>query len=66
MFKREALEEEGIPHAFDPYEPESSMDPFGMPTTFKLLVPQRFAEQAKALLLALDAAEPIYPEGLGI
>jgi len=66
MFKREALEEEGIPHAFDPYEPESSMDPFGMPTTFKLLVPQRFAEQAKALLLALDAAEPIYPEGLGM
>jgi len=66
MFKREALEEEGIPHAFDPYEPESSMDPFGMPITFKLLVPQRFAEKAKELLAALDSAEPIYPEGLGM
>ncbi len=65
-FKREALEQEGIPFAFDPYAPESSMDPFGMPTTFKLLVPQRFAEQARELLLALDAAEPIYPEGLGM
>jgi len=66
MFKREALEEEGIPYAFDPYEPESSMDPFGLPITFKLLVPQRFAEKAKDLLAALAQAEPIYPEGLGV
>ena len=66
MFKREVLEEEGIPYAFDPYEPDVSMDPFGMPTTFKLLVPQRFAEKAKNLLAALAEAEPIYPEGLGI
>ncbi len=64
MFKREALDEEGIPHAFDPYEPESSMDPFGLPTTFRLLVPQRFAEKATVLLAALAEAEPIYPEGL--
>jgi len=66
LFKREALEEEGIPYAFDPYDPQSSMDPFGMPTTFKLLVPQRFAEKATAFLAALDEAEPIYPEGLGM
>ncbi len=66
LFKREALEEEGIPYAFDPYDPESSMDPFGMPTTFKLLVPQRFAEKAQDLLAALAEAEPIYPEGLGM
>lgn len=65
-FKREVLEQEGIPFAYDPYEPDSSMDPFGMPVTFKLLVPQRFAEKATELLAALDAAEPIYPEGLGI
>jgi len=64
LFKREALDEAGIPHAFEPYEPDSSMDPFGMPITFKLLVPQRFAAQASELLVALDAAEPIYPEGL--
>lgn len=66
IFKREALEEEGIPHAFDPYEPDANMDPFGMPTTFKLMVPQRYAERARELLRALDAAEPIYPEGLGV
>lgn len=65
MFKREALEEAVIPYAFDPYEPDMSMDPFGMPTTFKLLVPQRFAEEAKALLAALDAAEPIFPKDFG-
>lgn len=64
MFKREALDEAGIPHAFDPYDPDSSMDPFGMPTTFRLLVPQRFAEKAQSLLAALELAEPIYPEGL--
>lgn len=66
LFKREALDEASIPHAFDPYEPESGMDPFGMPTSFKLLVPQRFAEEAKALLAALDSAEQIYPEGLEV
>ena len=66
IFKREALDEAGIPHAFDPYEPDASMDPFGMPVTFRLLVPQRFAEEAAALLAALDVAEPIYPEGLGM
>ena len=64
MFKREALDEAGIPYAFDPYEPEANMDPFGMPITFKLLVPQRFAEGAKELLLALESATPIFPEGL--
>jgi len=66
VFKREALEEEGIPYAFDPYEPDLSMDPFGLPITFKLLVPQRFAERAAVLLAALAEAEPIYPEGLGM
>lgn len=62
IFKREALEEAGIPHSFDPYEPTASMDPFGLPTSFKLLVPQRFAEQATELLVALDAAAPVFPE----
>lgn len=63
IFKREALDEAGIPFSFDPYEPTASMDPFGMPTSFKLLVPQRFVQQAAELLAALDAAAPVFPEG---
>jgi 2-amino-4-hydroxy-6-hydroxymethyldihydropteridine diphosphokinase len=61
QFQREALEEAGIPYAWDPYEPESSMDPFGMPTTFTLLVPTSDVARAAALLADLDAAE-IEPE----
>jgi len=65
QFHREALEEAGIPHAWDPFEPETSMDPFGMPTTFKLLVPDADAERARQLLADLDAAEQIFPSELG-
>ena len=61
--KREALEEAGIPFAFDPFEPEASMDPFGMPTSFKLLVPVADRQRAEELLAALMAAEPQFPEG---
>lgn len=61
QFQREVLEEAGIPHAWDPYEPESSMDPFGMPMTFRLLVPESDATRARELLAELENAELIYP-----
>lgn len=64
IFKREALEEARIPHSFDPYEPTTSMDPFGMPTSYKLLVPQRFAQEAIALLAELETAQQVFPEGM--
>lgn len=62
-FKAESLAEAGIPFAWDPYEPESGMDPFGMPTTFKLLVAEKDVERATKLFADLDAAAPEFPEG---
>lgn len=63
QLKRSVLEEAGIPFAFDPYEPGTDMDPFGMPTSFKLLVPADRADEAIDLLAAVEAAEPQMPEG---
>jgi hypothetical protein len=37
------------------------MDPFGMPATFKLLVPVGDVARASKLLADVDAAEPIFP-----
>ncbi len=64
QFQREALEEAGIPFAWDPFEPEANIDPFGLPMTFKLLVPVGDAARASQLLADLDAAEPIFPAEL--
>jgi 2-amino-4-hydroxy-6-hydroxymethyldihydropteridine diphosphokinase len=65
QLKKQVLEEEGIPYAFDPYEPGSDMDPFGLPTKFKLLVPADREQEAMLLLAAVEAAPPIYPDDLG-
>lgn len=59
--QREVLEDAGIPYAFDPYAPDEAMDPFGMPITFKLLVPQQYAEKAEKLIAEVMAAEPHFP-----
>lgn len=63
QIRAEALEQEGIPFAYDPYEPGTDMDPFGMPQPFSLLVPEEFAEQAKALMNALDTAPIVDSDG---
>jgi len=63
QFQREALDQAGIPYAWDPFEPESTMDPFGMPATFKLLVPAADVSRARQLLADLDSAEMIFPAG---
>lgn len=65
LLKREVLETEGIPFAYEPYEPGSDMDPFGLQMTFKLLVPVAYAESAKALLDQVEHAPIEYPEGAG-
>ena len=62
--QREVLEDAGIPYAFDPYEPDAAMDPFGMPVTFKILVPTEYAERAIALIAEVAAAEPQFPDDL--
>jgi len=62
---RQVLETEGIPFAFEPYEPGTDMDPFGMPQSFRLLVPESYAQQARDLLAAVDAAPIVFPEEFG-
>jgi len=62
--QREVLEDAGIPYAFDPYAPDEVTDPFGMPVTFRLLVPQQYAEKANKLISQVMAAEPEFPEEL--
>ena len=61
QLQREVIEEAGIPYAWDPFEPEATMDPFGMGATFKLLVPVPDLARASKLLADFDAAEPIFP-----
>jgi len=62
QFDRQVLETEGIPFAFEPFEPGMDMDPFGMSLSFKLLVPESHAQQARELLAAVHAAPPQFPE----
>ena len=61
MLKREILEEAQIPYTWDPYEPEATTDPFGMPTQFKLLVPLEYRDRAVALIEEVMAAKPQFP-----
>ncbi len=61
LLKQEVLESEDIPFAYTPYEPGTDMDPFGMQVTYQLLVPEEYAETAKALLALVKAAPPVYP-----
>jgi hypothetical protein len=63
-FQREVLKDSGIPYAFDPYPPDAVTDPWGMPITFKILVPARFADKANALITEAMAAEPQFPAEL--
>lgn len=62
--QRQVLQDAGIPFAFDPYEPETVMDPLGMPRTFRILVPADYAEQAKTLIAEVMSATPEFPEEL--
>jgi 2-amino-4-hydroxy-6-hydroxymethyldihydropteridine diphosphokinase len=62
--QREVLEDAGIAYAFDPYPPDEAMDPFGMPITYRILVPAQYAEKANTLIAEVMSAEPQFPEEL--
>lgn len=64
QLKREVLTDEGIPVAWDPYEPGADIDPFGMTVNFRLLVPAKDAERARELIAAVEAAPPQFPEDI--
>jgi 2-amino-4-hydroxy-6-hydroxymethyldihydropteridine diphosphokinase len=61
MLIREILEQADIPFRWDPYEPETTTDPFGLPTQFKILVPEADRDKALALIAEVLAAEPQFP-----
>jgi len=61
MLVREILEQADIPFRWDPYEPEATSDPFGLPTQFRILVPEGYRDQALELIAAVMAAEPQFP-----
>jgi 2-amino-4-hydroxy-6-hydroxymethyldihydropteridine diphosphokinase len=61
MLIREILEQAEIPYRWDPYEPEATTDPFGLPMEFKILVPEANRSQALELIAAVMAAEPQFP-----
>jgi len=61
MLVKEILEQAEIPYRWDPYEPELTTDPFGLPTSFSLLVPEGYGEQAAELIAEVMAAEPQFP-----
>lgn len=58
-FKREVLEEEGIPFAFEPFAPGTDVDMLGRPQVISLVVPVDFYDRAAALLEAVEDAETI-------
>ena len=63
QFARDALEQEGIPFAFEPFEPGLDIDVLGRPRTFSLAVPAAHAGKAQELLEALEAAAVETPGG---
>lgn len=58
QLKRQVLEQEGIPYAFEPFEPGLDIDVLGRPRTFRLVVPAEYAANAIALLEQIDEARP--------
>jgi 2-amino-4-hydroxy-6-hydroxymethyldihydropteridine diphosphokinase len=61
QFKRDVLDGEGIPYVFEPFEPGTDMDPFGMPIVYKLLVPAERVDESMRLFAELDSAVPEDP-----
>jgi hypothetical protein len=57
--KAEVLRDEGIPVAWEPYEPGLDIDPFGAMIIFRIMVPVAEEERAKTLLAALADSVPI-------
>lgn len=61
QLKATALREAGIPVGFDPYEPGAEVDPFVQRSTFRLLVPMEFAQQAADIAQMVGDAPPDIP-----
>ncbi len=62
MLKRQVLAQEGIPHAFEPFEPGLTVDFLGRPEVFRLVVPEEFAQRAVKLLDEIEDASELAEE----
>lgn len=58
-FKREVLEEEGIPYAFEPFAPGTEIDLLGRQQVINLVVPIDYYGRASAILEAVEDAPMI-------
>lgn len=50
------LAQEGIPAAWDPFDPRLASDPYGFPRQFNLMVPESMAHRARELIAEVLAA----------
>ncbi len=62
MYQASLLQEEGIPIAWDPWNPAEGTNPWGLGVTLRLLVPCLAEERARALLADVAAASPVLDE----
>ncbi len=56
-FAQVVLTQMGIPHAWDPFDPELSSDPYNLSRPFRLLAPESMAAEAIAALAEAASAE---------
>lgn len=59
QFKRQVLQQEGIPYAFEPFEPGIDVDFLGRPRTFRLVVPVQYEERVEELFQELAGTAPM-------
>jgi 2-amino-4-hydroxy-6-hydroxymethyldihydropteridine diphosphokinase len=61
-FEASVLEQEGIPIAWDPLPPAEEYNLYLLPRTYRLLVPSRYADRARALLDEIRSAPAVIDE----
>ena len=63
LFDASVLEQEGIPFGWDPLPPQREYSPWALPRLYRLLVPAPLATRARELLVAVNAAKPVFEDG---
>lgn len=65
IFIQMVLDQEEIPWAWDPFPPEDSSNPWGLPARFKLMVPASMLPQAARAIAEARSAPPDWEEMAG-
>lgn len=61
-WKAGLLEEDGIPVAWEPFEPSEERDPLNLPRVFYVLVPAEYEDAARELLAKAEDSKPLWDE----